>query len=145
MAPPMGPSAYSIDLGMMMTSLPLKKEVDYVCISIINYIFQTMILPTLTVLQKISSQWISITQKPNKSILLGNLYRPPQGDVLTCLEIIENKLSDINLQKVEVILMGDLNIDLLDLHSNIAKYLIHKKRQLGLRQLIIKHFTPIRR
>ena len=86
----------------------------------------------------LESQWISITQKPNKTILLGNLYRPPQGDILNCLEIIENKLSDINLQKIEIILMGDLNVDILDKQNNAAKDLVNIMKQIGLRQLIKK-------
>ena len=84
----------------------------------------------------LESQWVSISQKPNKTILLGNLYRPPQGDAKKCIEIIENKLSDINLQKTEVILMGDLNIDLMDSRNNIGKDLVNTMKQLGLRQLI---------
>ena len=84
----------------------------------------------------LESQWVSIEQKPNKTILLGNLYRPPQGDISNCLELIENKLSDINFHKIEIILMGDLNIDILDTRNNSAKDLVNLVKQLGLRQLI---------
>ena len=84
----------------------------------------------------LESQWVAITQKPNKTILLGNLYRPPQGNIANCLESLENNLSNIDLHKIEVILMGDLNIDLLDMQNNSAKEIINLMKQLGLRQLI---------
>ena len=84
----------------------------------------------------LESQWVSIIQKPNKTILLGNLYRPPQGDINTCIDLLENKLSDIDLSRVEVMVMGDLNIDLLDKHNNLAKELVNRMKQVGLCQLI---------
>ena len=44
----------------------------------------------------IEIQWISINQKPNKTILIGNCYRPPQGK-----KPIEqkNQLEQIDLDK----------------------------------------------
>ena len=79
----------------------------------------------------IESQWISIFQKPNKTILLGNLYRPPQGDATKCIDHLENVLSDIDLQKVEVFLIGDMNLDIMDKNNISAKNLINTTKQLG--------------
>ena len=84
----------------------------------------------------LESQWVSIRQKPNKTILLGNLYRPPQGNINNCLDLLDNILADLDLSKIEVTLMGDLNIDILDIHNNPAKELINRMKQMGLRQLI---------
>ena len=84
----------------------------------------------------LESQWVSVAQKPNKTILLGNLYRPPQGDIQFFFDMIENKLEDVDLQWTEVILMGDINIDLLDKQNNAGKELLDLMKQLGLRQLI---------
>ena len=94
----------------------------------------------------IESQWISIFQKPNKTILLGNLYRPPQGDVSKCIDFLDNVLSDIDLQKIEVFLMGDLNLDISDKNNAMVKSLLNMTKQLGLRQLILEptRYSPIK-
>ena len=84
----------------------------------------------------IETQWISILKKTNKTILLGNLYRPAQGDIPNFIEYLDDTLSDIDLQKVEVFLMGDLNIDILDVGNGNVKALLNMTKQLGLRQLI---------
>ena len=81
-------------------------------------------------------QWVSIAQKPNKTILIGNIYRPPQGSATDCIDLLENILTNIIAYKIEVILMGDLNLDLLDNNIKSAKYLLSTLKQLGLRQLI---------
>ena len=86
--------------------------------------------------RNIESQWISILQKPNKTILLCNTYRPPQGNIERFLEIIEENLNDIDLTKVELILMGDLNIDVLDKKNPATKKLLDIIKQYGLKQLI---------
>ena len=86
--------------------------------------------------KNVESQWVAIYQKPNKTILIGNLYRPPQGDIEKCIEYLDDVLSDIDLDKIEVILMGDLNIDILDTNKNAGKDLINMCKQHGLKQLI---------
>ena len=94
----------------------------------------------------IECQWISIFQKPNKTILIGNLYRPPQGDISKCIDYLDDVLSDIDLQKVEVFLMGDLNIDILDKNNRFVKILLNMAKQLGLRQLITEptRYSPVK-
>ena len=47
----------------------------------------------------LESPWEAIYQKPNKIILIGNLYRPPQGDSNKCINILDNILSELDLQK----------------------------------------------
>ena len=84
----------------------------------------------------LEAQWVSIAQKPNKTILIGNLYRPPQGNAQNCINILENILSNIDLQKTEIFLMGDLNLDIFDKNIKLAKELVNTLKQLGLRQLI---------
>ena len=84
----------------------------------------------------LEAQWVTVTQKPNKTILIGNLYRPPQGNATNCIDLLENVLSNIDLQKIEEILTGDLNLDILDKNNLAAKEIINSLKQLGLRQLI---------
>ena len=47
--------------------------------------------------------WVTISLKTNKTILIGNLYRPPQGNASKCIELLENILSSIDLHKIEII------------------------------------------
>ena len=94
----------------------------------------------------IECQWISIFQKPNKTILIGNLYGPPQGDISKCIDYLDDALSDIDLQKVEVFLMGDLNFDIFDKNNRFVKTLLNMSKQLGLRQLITEptRYSPVK-
>ena len=81
-------------------------------------------------------QWISIKQEHNKLILIGNIYRPPQGDIDLFIEYLENILDDIELDRIELFLMGDFNIDFLDKKDAKCKKLLDLIKPLGLRQLI---------
>ena len=78
----------------------------------------------------------NVLQKPNKIILIGNLYRPPQGDISKCIDYLEEVLSDLDRQKIEVYLMGDINIDIMDRNNNHVKDLLNSTKQFGLLQLI---------
>ena len=82
------------------------------------------------------AQWVSIAQKTNKTILIGNLYRPPQGNASDCIELLEDILSNIDLDKTKIILMGDLNLDTLDKNNMAAKEIVATLKQMGFRQLI---------
>ena len=84
----------------------------------------------------IECQWVSIKQNHNKLILIGNIYRPPQGDIDVFITYIENVLNDIELESIELFLMGDFNIDFLDKKDSKCKKLIDLIRPFGLRQLI---------
>ena len=94
----------------------------------------------------IEIQWISIRQKTNKVVLIGNIYRPPQGNTQLFIDFLDNILSDLDLQKIEVILMGDYNIDVLNKKDVATIKLLDMIKQLGLRQLIKEptHYSAIR-
>ena len=84
----------------------------------------------------IEMQWLSISQKPNKTILIANCYRPPQGNIDRFIEILENILDDMNLTKIEIFLLGDFNIDILEKNDDKNKKFINTLKQFGLKQLI---------
>ena len=84
----------------------------------------------------IESQWISINQKNSKLILIGNVYRPPQGDIDEFIHVIEHILSSIDLSKTELYIMGDINIDFKDKKHASTKKLIAFIKPYGLNQLI---------
>ena len=84
----------------------------------------------------VESQWVSVKQTHNKMILIGNIYRPPQGDIDTFIDYLENIFDDIDLGRIELFLMGDFNIDSLDKKDPKCKKLLDLIKPLGLRQII---------
>ena len=84
----------------------------------------------------IEIQWISIQLPNSKTIVVGNIYRPPQGNMENFTQVLENALLNIDLSKNEIYLMGDLNVDMLDKKNSSTKKLIDCTKPFGLRQLI---------
>ena len=62
----------------------------------------------------IEIQWVEIINDKCKNCIIGNGYRPPDGRVGDFLDYLEDVLNDIDLNKFDVFLMGDFNIDFLD-------------------------------
>jgi hypothetical protein len=57
-------------------------------------------------------QWAILTWPHTNKILLGNVYRPPDGSQAEAVEQLNNSLSNIpTLDKYEILIMGDFNID----------------------------------
>ena len=84
----------------------------------------------------LESQWVSIHQPNSKIIFIGNLYRPPQGNVDNFIQTFENILTKVDLTKIELYVMGDINIDMLDKKNISTKNLVELIKPFGLRQLI---------
>ena len=66
-------------------------------------------------------QFIEITgNETNKSIILGNIYRPPSNTSIICQSFIDNFVSlleTLRRKNREVIIAGDYNIDLLKIDN----------------------------
>ena len=88
----------------------------------------------------IESQWISIRQPNCKTIIIGNIYRPPQGNIENFVQVLEQNLDSIDSNVAEIFMMGDFNIDMCDKKNQSTKKLIEITKSYGLRQLI-KHPT----
>ena len=86
----------------------------------------------------IESQWISIELPNCKPLLIGNVYRPPKGNIDTFTQVLDNILNEIDLSKFELYLMGDMNIDMADKQSEACRKLVDFIKPLGLCQLIKK-------
>ena len=69
-------------------------------------------------------------------ILIANIYRPPQGNIDNFTQVLENILINLELTKIELFIMGDLNIDMLDKKNISTKRIIELLKPFGLRQLI---------
>ncbi len=76
--------------------------------------------------------WIKLHLKLTKPTYIGLIYRPPSGNYENCLEIIEQKLIDINSEgDADLLLIGDININLLsrgDCMVNRYRKWIHEQR-----------------
>ena len=56
--------------------------------------------------------WISIHQPNQRKLVIGTLYRPPEGSVLGFCEILKDMVNQITLNSnADVFLLGDYNID----------------------------------
>ena len=87
-------------------------------------------------------QWIAINQPHSKQLIIGNIYRPPQGNIEKFIEKMDFKLSSFNLDRVEIFVIGDFNIDMSDKNNANCKKLLDLIKPLGLRQIIKKATRP---
>ena len=55
--------------------------------------------------------WLKINMQHCKDIVVCNIYRPPAGNLVKCLEYIENCYSAINTAKTDIFILGDFNVD----------------------------------
>ena len=71
------------------------------------------------------------------------MYRPPQGDIDSFIQHLENVFDNIDLDNIELFIMGDLNVDFLDKKDPKCKKLIELIKPLGLRQVIKNPFKTM--
>ena len=84
----------------------------------------------------IEIQWLKINNGKQKQMIIGNVYRPPNGDKIVFLNSLKNMLSNIeNLANLDVIITGDFNIDVLP-ESNIKERMYADMADFGLKQII---------
>ena len=67
----------------------------------------------------IECQWLELCFEHQRNIIIGNLYRPLSGDVDLFLEYIEQCIETLDMGNKDLIICGDVNIDMLD-KSNIS-------------------------
>ena len=66
----------------------------------------------------VESLYIEIHHKKDENILFSVMYRPPNGDMTVFEKFCENLLSENDKTSKNIILAGDLNINVLDYESN---------------------------
>ena len=80
-----------------------------------------------------------------KKIILLNCYRPPSGKPENAVDAIKNSLYQIsNLERCEIVILGDLNLDYSDVNSDSYKLLNSIEDEFNLKQ-IIQNSTRIHR
>ena len=62
--------------------------------------------------------WVEVFNKNSKSIVLNLTYRPPNGDRNELENHFKNTLSKREITNKELVLVGDLNINVLDFNES---------------------------
>ena len=84
--------------------------------------------------------WIEIVYNHSKNILVGFTYRPPNCRA-GWLELFDQKLDKVSHENKEILLLGDMNIDLLKTSGSVQNKLLHILEDASLTQVIT---TPTR-
>ena len=79
---------------------------------------------------------VHISQPHTKITVIGNIYRPPQGNIDVFVHELDKIISKINIDNTELILMGDFNIDFFEKGNQSTRKQIDCIKPYGLRQLI---------
>ena len=61
--------------------------------------------------ENIEAQWVMIHRAHCKDIISCNIYRPPTGDLKKAILYLEECLLTLNLSKINLFVMGDMNVD----------------------------------
>ena len=89
----------------------------------------------------IEMQWVELKIKNMKRIILINVYRPPSGIYKQfCSKISETITNSAIKDNTDIFIMGDMNINMLDMNSPLRKELDNTMRRIGLIN-INKSFT----
>ena len=82
-------------------------------------------------------QWVVITRPNTKRILLGNIYRPPEGNISEAFDAIGAAIDRVqNPAKFEILLMGDFNADNFNKASPSFKKTLKFEAEYQLQQMI---------
>ena len=84
----------------------------------------------------IECQWIELCYEHQRNIIIGNVYRPPNGDVDEFIEHLENCIGKIDTGKKDIFICGDVNIDMLDKKNSSTLKLVEFLSQVGLSNYI---------
>ena len=86
--------------------------------------------------ENMEAQWILIHRAHCKNIVICNMYRPPNGDLAKAVKYLDDCIRTINTVKVDVFLLGDLNVNYKNTSSPDYKKLHFFAQSNGLSQLI---------
>ena len=82
-------------------------------------------------------QWVVLSRPNTKSILIGNVYRPPNGNMVEALNIISEALDQIiELSKLETLIIGDFNADYANKKGQAYKLINNFEAEHQLKQVI---------
>ena len=62
--------------------------------------------------KNVEAQFVLIAGKDARKIIIANCYRPPNGNIDLGMNVLKTQLGSIrNIDKYELVIMGDLNLD----------------------------------
>ena len=86
--------------------------------------------------EHIEAQWIYIHRPNCKNVIMCNVYRPPSGNLKKAVKYLEDCLKTLNLNKIDLFLLGDFNINYKNKRSPDFKKLYFFTQSNGLTQYI---------
>ena len=86
--------------------------------------------------RNIEAQWFIINRLNCKNVVICNMYRPPTGKLDKLIEYLDESIQLLDLAKVEVFVMGDLNVNYKNKVPNDYKKLNFFVKANGLTQII---------
>ena len=87
----------------------------------------------------IELHWISLILPNQKKIVIGNVYRPPQGNVKVFCDKLDEQLIALRIsqkQNIETFILGDFNINYLTPSNSDTKLLKWFEQKSSLKQII---------
>ena len=60
--------------------------------------------------EHIEAQWVLIHRPHCKNVIMCNVYRPPNGNLQVAVSYLDECLKFINLRKIDVFVIGDMNV-----------------------------------
>lgn len=97
-----------------------------------NIEFSTLLKETKDFLEQV---WIKI-KVPGQTIIIGNIYRPPNSDYTQFLNHLEDTLTNLFTEGDLLFCLGDFNVNLYDSESNNTISLVNLADSFGLQQVI---------
>ena len=88
------------------------------------------------VCQDIEAQWLYLRRPHCRDVVICNVYRPPGGNLEKAIKYLDDSVRNFDLSKVELFLLGDLNVDYKNKTSPNYKKLSFFVQSNGLLQLI---------
>ena len=86
--------------------------------------------------EDIEVQWILIHRLNCKNVIICNVYRPPNGNLNKAIEYLDDCLKTLNMSKLNLFIMGDLNVNYQNKSSACYKKLHFFVQSNSLSQLI---------
>ena len=84
----------------------------------------------------VECQWIELCFENQRNIIVGNIYRPPQGDIEEFTTYLDTCIENFDLANRDVYILGDINVDMLDKKHDSTKKLTECITQNGLLNFI---------
>lgn len=98
---------------------------------------QATVLDIVRVDRSLEQLWLAV-KISNVNYAIGVLYRPPSQSVIDAVDLLEDSVTNVLPISDQIILIGDINIDLLKLHNNACNLFYNFLESVNLTQIVQK-------